>query len=67
MCLERGADPTNALRKQRVREARKAARLDAERRGGGEVVEEQQLEEDKRIPRLGGVGAEGEGFLRSIS
>lgn len=49
VCSQRGADLTNVLEKQRAREARKAARLDAER-NGAEMVENPQTE-DERLPR----------------
>jgi hypothetical protein len=59
ICLERGADPTNALRKQRAREAV----LDAERNGSTEMANQQPG--DERLPR-GEISPEMENFLRSI-
>jgi hypothetical protein len=59
ICLERGADPTDALKKQRAREAR----LDAERNSSTEMVN--QNSEDERLPR-GEISPEMEDFLRSI-
>lgn len=66
ICLERGVDPTNALWKHRLRQARKAARMEAEKRSGDEVVEDEEVEEDERTPRCEGVGAEMEEFLELI-
>lgn len=71
ICWERGVDPTNVLRKQRKREAKKAAKakLEAERSDGELTTEDEQLLEadgEARTPRGNGVGAAMEEFLRSI-